>query len=94
MFNNTNIYLRNVCVFVFVRWKELQKDEINDDAKPDIYMMLIEVIDLSNKKATDMRSNQRVKLVDPEADDEKEVKRDNLKLEILNTYSNIINKKL
>ena len=33
-----------------------------------------------------MRSNQRVKLVDPDIDDEKEIKRDHLKLKVIETY--------
>ena len=43
-------------------------------------------LNLANKKATDMRSNQRVKLVDHDIDDKKEMKRDVLKVEIVNTY--------
>ena len=39
-----------------------------------------------------MRSNQRVKFVDPDCEDENEIKRDNLKVEILNTYDKFINK--
>ena len=49
-------------------------------------------MNLSNKKATEMRSNQRVKLVDPNIDDEKEIKRDNLKLKVMDTYKEYISK--
>ena len=45
---------------------------------------------MSNKKATDMRSNQRIKLVNPDIDYNKEVKRDNLKLKIIDTYGEYI----
>ena len=38
-----------------------------------------------------MRSNQRVKLIDPDIDDERETKRDNLKIKINATYDEYIN---
>ena len=37
-----------------------------------------------------MRSNQRVKLLEPNCDDDKEVKRDNLKVEVMNVYDSYI----
>ena len=43
---------------------------------------------MGNKKDTDMRSNQRVKLIDPDIDDKKE---DNLKVHFIETYQEYIN---
>ena len=39
-----------------------------------------------------MKGNQRVKLVDPDCDDEREIKRDFLKVKILETYNEYIDK--
>ena len=39
-----------------------------------------------------MKSNQRVKLVDPDCEDEREIKRDYLKLKVVETYDNYIKK--
>ena len=76
--------------FAKQRWNE-KKGE-NDENDKKIFDVNTRVIDLSNKKATDMRSNQRVKLIEPDIDDEKETKRDHLKLKIKDTYGEYINK--
>ena len=39
-----------------------------------------------------MKANQRVKLVDPDCEDEREIKRDYLKLKIVETYDTFIKK--
>ena len=48
-------------------------------------------VDLAKKRPTEMRSNQRVHLVEPDCDDEREIKRDNLKLVIHSIYDQYIN---
>ena len=60
-----------VC-FGKMRWCEINAD--NPDVKNEVYDPTTLTIDLSNKKATEMRANQRVKLVEPDVDDEIEVK--------------------
>ena len=76
--------------FAKMRWKEMRNDD--DEEANEVYDKVNDTFNLSNKKATEMRSNQRVRLVEPDCDDEKEVKRDNLKVEIDKTYSQYINK--
>ena len=57
-----------------------------------IYMMMkIKLVTFQIKKASEMRSHQRVNLVEPDCDDEKEVKMENLKVEIIKTYAQYIN---
>ena len=74
--------------FAKMRWGEMNNDENKDDN--DIYDDNTKTINLSKKRATEMRSNQRVRLAEPNCDDAKETKRDNLKVEICNTYSKYI----
>ena len=72
------------------RWNEKSDTDANKEEQLEnykVYDIDTKVIDMSNKKATDMRSNQRVKLVDPDIDDETETKRDLLKLKIKETYA-------
>ena len=47
---------------------------------------------MSNKRATEMRSNQRVRIAEPNCEDEKEIKRNNLKVEIRSIDGKYINK--
>ena len=75
--------------FAKMRWNEKRKKEKEEEVRK-VFDADTNIIDLSNKKVTEMRSNQRVKLIDPDIDDEKEIKRDNLKLEIVNTYGEYI----
>ena len=78
--------------FAKMRWNEKRKIEEDLEPKKRIYDIESGTIDLSNKKATEMRSNQRVKLIDPDIDDQREIKRENLKLELIETYSEYIDK--
>ena len=74
--------------FAKQRWNDDDKDDNidNKDENKKVYDPETNTSNLANKKATDIRSNQRVKLVDPDIDDKKEMKRDVLKAEIVNTY--------
>ena len=82
--------LQTEICFAKMRWGEIRDDKAEENNV--IYDDLKKTIDLSKKRATEMRSNQRVKLVDPDCDDEKESKRDNLKIEIQKVYKNYIDK--
>ena len=71
-----------------MRWS----DQFEDAHKIDntTYDSCTNTVNVANKRATDMRANQRVKLAEPDVNDENEIKRDNLKVEILNTYDKYI----
>ena len=67
--------------------------EVNDNGdkdSEDIQYSKLRTVNLANKKAAEMRANQRVKMIEPDVDDEKETKRDNLKIEIVYTYDKFI----
>ena len=78
--------------FAKMRWEESRDKEKDEEGKESfaIFDKATNTIDLSKKKATEIKANQRVKLVDPDCDDEKEIKRDFLKVKILETYDRYI----
>ena len=75
-----------------MRWRENSNDEEDEKELKDIFDPETQTVDLLRKKATDMKGNQRVRLVDPDCDDEREIKRDYLKVKILETYDECISK--
>ena len=86
-----NIYINEAeqqteITFAKMRWNEKKRKDDEHEEDNRVFDVNTNTIDLSNKKATDMRSNQRVKLVDPDKDDEKEIKRDHIKLKVIETY--------
>ena len=70
---------------------KMENDDESKDAN-EIYDERTKVIDMTKKRATEMRSNQRVRLAEQNCDDEKEIKRENLKVEIINVYGSYIDK--
>ena len=71
-----------------MRWRDKAKDDNDEHMK--VFDSATNTLNLANKKATEMKSNQRVKMVDPDCNDVKEIKMDNLKVEIKNIYADYI----
>ena len=94
LYNNIKINdaeLQAEVAFAKMRWNETDKEAEPQDEKK-IFDTDSNTVDLSNKKATEMRSNTRVKVVDPDVEDAREIKRDNLKIKIIKTYEEYIAK--
>ena len=78
--------------FTKLRWnkvnnQENDKDTISVDKKEDVkcYDPINEVLDFQQMKATDMKCNKRVYMVDP-SDIEMETKCENLKIEMMKSF--------
>ena len=76
-----------VC-FAKMRLGDIKTDD--QEEPKNIYDPITNTVDLSNKRATEMKSNIRVRLVEPDCNAEKEVKMDNLGVEIKKTYREFI----
>ena len=87
-FYSNNGELQTEICFGKMRWSDIDNEEPED--KYDIFEPATSTLDMSKKRATDMRANQRVKLVEPDPNDEKEIKPDNLKIAIMETYDKYI----
>ena len=51
-----------------------------------------DVIDFRNLKATDLKNNKRIVIPNPDADDEEEIRRNNVKKELEKVFVNYMNK--
>ena len=70
-----------------MRWGLNQSDSEDQNF---LFDMNSKTLDMGNKKATDMRGNKRVKVLEPIESDVKEIKMDNLKVKIHETYDQYI----
>ena len=67
-----------------------RKDE-NDDTPTEASKDETNVIDFRNLKATDLKNNKRIVYPKPDADDEEEIRRNNVKRELEKVFVNYMN---
>ena len=67
-----------------------RKDE-NDDTPTEASKDKTNVIDFRNLKATDLKNNKRIVYPKPDADDEEEIRRNNVKRELEKVFVNYMN---
>ena len=94
IYNNIKVNdgeLQTEIVFAKLRWNKNNTETAPAEDKK-VYDNDTKTVGLSNKKVIEMRSNMRVKVVDPDLDDDREIKRDNLKIKIKETYEEYIEK--
>ena len=71
--------------------EELNKKNENDDATEKVSNEATNVIDFRNYRATDLKNNKRIVIPNPDANDEEEIRRNNVKKELEKVFVNYMN---
>ena len=71
--------------------EDINRKSENDDARTDDSNDKTNVIDFRNLRATDLKNNKRIVYPKPDADDEEEIRRNNVKRELEKVFVNYMN---